>query len=86
MQLQKDYLVDNQGQQIVKFIGRMENIQEDFKTICEKVGLDSQCLPHLNQSVDQSRPKTHQAFYNSNTQAMLAEAFQADIELLGYVF
>ena len=86
VQLQKDYLVDKQGQQIVKFIGRMENIQQDFKAICEKVGLDSLCLPHLNQSAAQNNPNSYRAFYNPKNQTMLAEAFQADIEFLQYDF
>ena len=86
MQLQKDYLVDKQGQQIVKFIGRMENIQQDFRAICEKVGLASLCLPHLNRSVDQSKSKSYQSFYDAKAQTMLAEAFKADIEFLQYDF
>ena len=86
VQLQKHYLVDQQGRQIVKFIGRMENLTQDFKTICETVGLDSLKLPHLNQSVAPSKRKQYQTFYNSDTQAMLAEAFRADIDFLGYEF
>ena len=86
VQLQKHYLVDQQGRQIVKFIGRMENLTQDFKTICDTVGLDSLKLPHLNQSVDPSKRKQYQTFYNSDTQAMLTEAFRADIDFLGYEF
>ncbi len=86
VQLQKDYLVDKQDQQIVSFIGRMENIQQDFKTVCEKVGLESLSLPHLNQSVAQSQRKSYQAFYNPQTQSMVAESFKADIDFLGYKF
>lgn len=84
--LQKDYLVDAQGQSIVNFIGRMENIHRDFKTVCENVGLESLTLPHLNQSVDQRKRKSYQAFYNSQTETMVAEAFKADIEFLEYEF
>ena len=82
--LQKHFLVDKQGRQIVNFVGRTENLSQDFKAICENIGLNSLKLPHLNQSVDPS--KSYQTFYNSKTQAMLAEAFRADIEFLGYEF
>ena len=82
VQFQKDYLVDDQNKQIVKFIGRMENLNQDFQTICEKLGIDPPALPHLNQSVNQS----YRSFYNPRAEARLAAAFKPDIELLGYEF
>ena len=82
VQFQKDYLVDGQNKQIVKFIGRMENLNQDFETICEKLGLGLPALPHLNQSVSAS----YRSFYSQQTQTMLAEAFKPDIEFLGYEF
>ena len=82
VQFQKDYLVDEQDNQIVKFIGRMENLSQDFQTICNKLELGLPALPHLNQSVSTS----YRSFYNSKARAMLAEAFQPDIDLLGYEF
>ena len=82
VQFQKDYLMDDQNKQIVTFIGRMENLNQDFQTICEKLGIDLPALPHLNQSVSQG----YRSFYNPQAEAMLAKAFEPDIELLGYEF
>ena len=82
VQFQKDYLVDNQNKQIVKFIGRMETVNQDFETICEQLGLGPHALPHLNSSDS----KGYRSFYDSKAETMLAEAFQPDIEMLGYEF
>ena len=82
VQFQKDYLVDDQDKQIVEFVGRMENLDQDFQTICEKLRLDLPALPHLNQSVS----KNYRSFYNPQAEAMLAEAFKPDIDFLGYEF
>lgn len=82
VQLQKDYFVDDQNEPIVKFIGRTENLNQDFQSVCEKLGLGLPELPHLNQSVSTS----YRSFYNPKSEAMLKEAFQPDIDLLGYEF
>ena len=36
--LQKDFLFDKQGNQIVDFVGRFENIAEDFQHVLDTVG------------------------------------------------
>ncbi|MDB2686357.1 sulfotransferase family protein [Mariniblastus sp.] len=82
VQLQKEYLVDGQDNQIVKFIGRMENFNQDFQEVCKTLQIDSPALPHLNQSVSTS----YREFYDSKSETMLAEAFREDIELLDYEF
>ena len=34
----------------MNFIGRFENLQEDFDTICDKIGIPKQTLPHRNKT------------------------------------
>ena len=47
---QYDFLFDRNGKQLVDFIGRFENIQEDFNLICQKTNIPQQILPHKNKS------------------------------------
>ena len=79
---QKDYIVDEQGEVIVDFIGRMENLNEDFKTICRKIGIEVADLPHLNKSVS----KGYQEFYTPRMRNLLYDTYQADIDYFGYDF
>ena len=43
---QRDYLVDLRGRVRVDFIGRYEQLQEDFDHVCRTVGLTPRALPH----------------------------------------
>lgn len=47
---QYDYLFDEEGTQLVDFVGKFENIQEDFKHITQALGLGDIPLSHENQS------------------------------------
>ncbi|MEP0357589.1 MAG: sulfotransferase family protein [Paraglaciecola sp.] len=52
---QSDFLFDAQGNQNVDFIGRFENLAEDFSEVCEKLGLEGASLPHKNSSYSPRR-------------------------------
>ena len=47
---QLDWITDTDGSIDIDFIGRYENLQEDFDIICEKIGIPKQELPHKNKS------------------------------------
>ncbi|MBF0623004.1 MAG: sulfotransferase family 2 domain-containing protein [Magnetococcales bacterium] len=47
---QSDYLYDDQGQCLVDFIGRFENLQADFEEVCRRLNWQPQKLPHANKS------------------------------------
>jgi len=45
---QCDFLFDGNGRKIVDYVGRFENINEDFKPVCDRLGLKFDKLPHVN--------------------------------------
>jgi len=47
---QSQHIYDKDGNLMVDFIGRFENLQEDFDKICNKIGLPKIKLPHNNVS------------------------------------
>jgi hypothetical protein len=47
---QADFICDEEDNVLVDYVGRMENIREDFATVCSRIGLHGVTLPHRNQS------------------------------------
>ena len=52
---QYDMLHDAGGRLLVDFVGRFENLQQDFEIVCEQLGIGAAQLPHRNPSDKASR-------------------------------
>lgn len=78
---QKDFIYSENGELLVNFVGRFEYIQEDFKTICDRIGI-STSLPMRNVSNTES----YKNFYTDETIELVRRAYEPDIKLFGYDF
>jgi len=52
---QYDMLYSREGELLVDFVGRFETLQQDFDTVCERLGIKDSRLPHRNKSDKKSR-------------------------------
>jgi sulfotransferase famil protein len=79
--LQKEFVTDAAGNVIVDFIGRFENLENDFAEACRRIGIAAR-LTHRNPS----RHDDYRTYYDEETRALVAEHFREDVEMFGYTF
>lgn len=82
IRLQKSFLYDEQGNGLVDFIGKYEQLNQDFSQLMEKLDMKAS-LPHVNSS---ERKKDYRLYYTDKTAAWLEEAYKDDIATFGYTF
>jgi hypothetical protein len=78
---QADFICGMNSSPAVDFIGRFENLEEDYAAISRRLGLQNKLI-HLNAS----RPgrKDYRQYYTNETAAIVSEIYAQDIQLLGY--
>ncbi len=79
-QLQSDF-ISNDQQVVVNFVGRFESLQNDFRYVCEQIGVRSK-LGQLNRT----RLARYQDHYDDRTRELIAQTFAQDIEQFEYRF
>ena len=83
IELQSDYLTDLDGRIIVDFIGRYEQLQDDFNKVCNHIGIAPKALPHKRRATDRD---DYRKYYNDKTVQLVADYFKRDIENFDYTF
>lgn len=77
---QKDFFY-YKNKRIVNYIGKFENIENDFKEICDQISIEKD-LPKKN--VGNHRHWSE--YYNDKTKALVEKAFKDDIDLFEYEY
>jgi hypothetical protein len=81
VRFQKDFIYSEDGELLVDFVAKYERLDDDFKTICSRIGV-SASLPKLNVS----NTKPYRQFYNEETKELVRRTYEPDIKLFGYEF
>jgi hypothetical protein len=79
---QIDYLTDSKGNLAVDFVGKFENINNDFTKITKHLMIEDIVLPQKNQSSH----KHYSAYYNEHTIDIIKNRFERDIRAFNYEF
>lgn len=80
------YIYNDQGASLVDYVGKFENLNEDFEAIRGRANLPSNAsLPMVN-TTNNSSSSDYRPFYNSETRAFVEQYYERDIQLFGYTF
>jgi hypothetical protein len=94
---QYEFIMDHNGEMLVDYVGRFENLQNDFNNICKALGLNEINLPHVNRARKEisilsflkqnKREKKHYSeYYDSETKEIVENAYKNDIQIFNYSF
>lgn len=78
-----DWITDEDGNVLVNYVGKFENLQEEFDTICDKLNIPKTYLPHVNKDPNK---EPYQKYYNSKTRKLIEDVFEKDIKQFNYKF
>lgn len=78
---QNQWIVDEDGEIMVDFIGYFENLEADFRKICDVLRIEAR-LPHLKRS----NRKDYRELYSPEAAEVVACRFAEDLERFGYSF
>lgn len=81
MASQSSLVLEADGKPAVSFIGRFENLDSDFQTVCSALGCNA-TLRHKNGT----KPKDFRSVYSSNSVDSVARLFADDVRNFGYIF
>ena len=79
---QSEFLYNQDGQIAIDFIGRFENLEADFQTLCQKIGIKAQ-LSHFNHSLPILK---YRDFYQDELKSLVEHYYADDIENFAYTF
>jgi hypothetical protein len=77
-------LFDQHGRKLVDFIGRFEQIQDDFQEIVHRIGLPEMVLVHVNKS---NKENIHyRDWFDSRSRRFVEENFDFELSTFGYQY
>lgn len=79
---QLDWISDFKHNVRLDFIGRFENLQNDYDFVCNKIKIPQHKLLHKNKSVHNH----YTEYYNKETKQIVAKKYAKDIEYFEYKF
>jgi Sulfotransferase family len=78
---QHRFITDECGNILADFIGRFEQLNQDFNFISEKLNIKSD-LPHIRAG----KTKNYKDYYSKATAQLIERRYEKDIEMFGYKY
>jgi hypothetical protein len=77
---QINMLADKDGNLLMDFIGKFENLHDDWNRITEKLGIKNKELTHRKKA----GIKDYDSYYTEESRALVSDLWKRDIEAFGY--
>lgn len=77
-------MIADDGKIAVDYVGRYEQIQEDFRAICSKLGVPNE-IPLVTKKMNTDRPD-YGGLYGTDEKELVQKMFAPEIEYFGYAF
>jgi len=78
-----EFLYDDDGNLLVDFVGRLENIEEDINVITKRLNMPKINMPKMNTS---KRKPNYSDYYNDESRRIVEEGFAEDLKNFNYQF
>ena len=78
------WILDLRGRMVMDFVGRFETLDDDWKHISSRIGMEDSELPQL--VAGPKTDKDYRSYYNSTTKRVVAAKYKNEIERFGYAF
>jgi len=79
---QWNMLTDSSGKLLMNFIGKIENLDKDWQTVCERTGIGFHPLAHKNVTQHQH----YQDYFDQESRQLVARHWANEIEQFEYTF
>ncbi len=79
---QNAYLLDENGNIPVDFVGRFERFEQDLGTVLDRLGVHRSLIRHRKKS----RRSDYRDYFDARSQEIVADAYRADIEAFDYSY
>jgi hypothetical protein len=79
---QINMLCNRQGDLLMDFVGKLENLESDWQTVCTRIGISHQELQRKNAT----EHRHFQDYYDTESRDLVARYWAREIELFGYSF
>lgn len=81
-QSQHSFLTGTDGRLLADYVGRVEEMQQSYDVVCERIGIPPSPLERVNQS----RRRDYREYYDQALVDAVAKLYARDLELFGYDF
>jgi hypothetical protein len=83
-----DFLFDSNGELLVDYVGKLENINNDIKIVCDRLKISNDNIhginvPHINQT---DREPDYRKYYNETSKKLITDTFYYDLVNFNYSF